>query len=320
MSKKAVPQSTTNQIKRDIIFGVGYGQPPRHSQFKKGQSGNPKGRPRKAKETFIPAGLVDGSNAAILSRVLNEPVIVSKNGRRRKITKAEAIQHNQEKLAFAGSILATRDLQRQLEGEDARRARVIEEDHARWDDYLVRRASDIAKAEARGHPPSRFWIEPEDILFRRGKLVEVRGPLKQEEVKVFEIFAKFIQVLMIEDFGRRLFGRQSAEQDNLESLALITITQFLPKRLERECLTFLDNLYDDPCFLWGPFERQRIATWQRLNWKMPKSFLAPITQSFSPAALQNLKEITASTRELMAARAAFSGKPRRYRARKPELT
>ena len=31
------------------VFNVGYGKPPRHSQFKPGQSGNPKGRPRKRK-------------------------------------------------------------------------------------------------------------------------------------------------------------------------------------------------------------------------------------------------------------------------------
>ena len=30
-------------------YEVGYGRPPRTSQFKKGQSGNPKGRPKGAK-------------------------------------------------------------------------------------------------------------------------------------------------------------------------------------------------------------------------------------------------------------------------------
>ena len=31
-------------------YNVGYGKPPKASQFKKGQSGNPKGRPKKVKE------------------------------------------------------------------------------------------------------------------------------------------------------------------------------------------------------------------------------------------------------------------------------
>lgn len=34
---------------------VGYGRPPKSSQFRKGQSGNPNGRPRKKKETHLTA-------------------------------------------------------------------------------------------------------------------------------------------------------------------------------------------------------------------------------------------------------------------------
>ena len=30
-------------------YEIGYGKPPKHIQFKKGQSGNPKGRPKKPK-------------------------------------------------------------------------------------------------------------------------------------------------------------------------------------------------------------------------------------------------------------------------------
>ena len=59
---------------------VGYRNPPRHTRFTKGQSGNPRGRPPGAKNL-----------KTLLSDALNEFVIVSENGGRRKITKREAI-------------------------------------------------------------------------------------------------------------------------------------------------------------------------------------------------------------------------------------
>ena len=63
----------------DTEYKVGYGKPPRHSRFKKGEpSANPRGRPRKN----LAALLVDG---------LNKPVTVTENGRRRKGTVREAV-------------------------------------------------------------------------------------------------------------------------------------------------------------------------------------------------------------------------------------
>ena len=61
-------------------YEVGYGKPPRNTQFKKGQSGNPRGRPSGSKNL-----------ATLVSVALNEPVIVVENGGRKKITKREAI-------------------------------------------------------------------------------------------------------------------------------------------------------------------------------------------------------------------------------------
>lgn len=58
---------------------VGYGKPPQHTRFKKGQSGHPAGRPKGA------LNLATG-----LERALKEQVIVNEHGRRRTITKFEA--------------------------------------------------------------------------------------------------------------------------------------------------------------------------------------------------------------------------------------
>jgi len=61
-------------------YQVGYGKPPRHTRFKRGQSGNPRGRPRESKN--LPT---------LLTEALNERVIVAENEGRRKITKREVI-------------------------------------------------------------------------------------------------------------------------------------------------------------------------------------------------------------------------------------
>ena len=63
----------------DTEYKVGYGKPPLHTRFRKGEpSANPRGRRRKN----LAALLVDG---------LNKPVTVNENGRRRKGTVREAV-------------------------------------------------------------------------------------------------------------------------------------------------------------------------------------------------------------------------------------
>jgi hypothetical protein len=59
---------------------VGTGRPPLHTRFRKGQSGNPGGRSKKKLH-------------ALLADALNEPVFVTVDGERRKITKREAVVH-----------------------------------------------------------------------------------------------------------------------------------------------------------------------------------------------------------------------------------
>jgi len=59
---------------------VGYGKPPKHSRFKPGQSGNPRGRPRKNR-----------SIESMIKRELDLTIAITEGGRELRISKREAI-------------------------------------------------------------------------------------------------------------------------------------------------------------------------------------------------------------------------------------
>lgn len=61
-------------------YSIGYGKPPRSHRFQPGQSGNPKGRPKGAKNT-----------ATLLREILDRRIKVRTGGTPRKITVREAI-------------------------------------------------------------------------------------------------------------------------------------------------------------------------------------------------------------------------------------
>jgi hypothetical protein len=77
-------------------YAVGYGRPPVATRFRPGQSGNPRGRPKRARNL-----------AAIVAAALGEPVAVNENGRRRLITKLEAAVKQLVNRAAAGDTRVT---------------------------------------------------------------------------------------------------------------------------------------------------------------------------------------------------------------------
>jgi hypothetical protein len=78
-------------------YEVGYGKPPRNTQFQKGVSGNPKGRPKKT---------LDFDHA--LLRESRVSVTLNENGRRLRITKHELLLRQLLNKAIGGNISAAR--------------------------------------------------------------------------------------------------------------------------------------------------------------------------------------------------------------------
>ena len=76
-------------------YEVGFSKPPRSTQFKPGQSGNPAGRPHGAKNF-----------ATALEDELRAPVTVTENGKRKRISKREVIAKHLVNKAASGDLKA----------------------------------------------------------------------------------------------------------------------------------------------------------------------------------------------------------------------
>lgn len=122
-------------------YEVGYRKPPMHSQFTKGQSGNPKGRAKGTKN--LKTDLMEELAEQILLREGNRPLKLSKQRAMVKSLIAKAIKGDTRAANLVLNIV-WRVLEKE-QGED-QTADLAAEDHAILDDW-IRRNSDNGKGD-----------------------------------------------------------------------------------------------------------------------------------------------------------------------------
>ncbi len=126
-------------------YEVGFGKPPKSGQFKKGQSGNPKGRPRDSKNL-----------KTIMLRELSEKVTIKEGSKTRTLNRLEGIVKALTNSALHGKLgaivklLEMLERLQQTEATSAEPAPLSEADKELFDDFLLELAKGMLKREEDG--------------------------------------------------------------------------------------------------------------------------------------------------------------------------
>lgn len=115
----------TNDRENKKEYEVGYKRPPREHQFKPGQSGNPKGRPKKNK-----------SFSEDIKDEMNELIQIQEQGKLKKITKQTALVKRVVTDALSGKTSAIKLLFQILSSKDFE-VKDLEEDLSQEDQTIL---------------------------------------------------------------------------------------------------------------------------------------------------------------------------------------
>jgi hypothetical protein len=114
-------------------YAVGYGRPPKHTRFKPGYSGNPKGRPKGTKNL-----------KADLMEELSERISVSEGGKSKKLSKQRALLKSLAAKAIKGDARAINILLNlivrvlEVAAEERESDLISEDDLAILDNFMAR--------------------------------------------------------------------------------------------------------------------------------------------------------------------------------------
>tara|TARA_R110002110_G_scaffold186938_1_gene394260 strand:+ start:2522 stop:3454 length:933 start_codon:yes stop_codon:yes gene_type:complete len=171
----------------DKEYPVGYGKPPAEHRFRKGQSGNPKGRPRKQNKQPETLGFRDMPLAGYLEKEAFRPLTLMENGKSIEIPASQAILRSIMVDGVKGNRLAKKQAYQLLRQEEKAVEDRVLKNFLYYEELKSEYEKVLAKYAEKGIEPPRLYPHPDDILLDRAKLkVYVLGPLNKDSATPYE--------------------------------------------------------------------------------------------------------------------------------------
>ncbi|MGB9364734.1 MAG: DUF5681 domain-containing protein [Xanthobacteraceae bacterium] len=217
------------RVKRAVLFGEN-NDPPRNSgQFKKGQSGNPKGRPKKPD--------LGGRSVDALVLAEGDRLIPVREGQNTsELTEIAAVIRKQYAIALSGNAYAQKHVIQRRDWAELRKRERIARDIEVWEKYVHETRQAMAQAKAKGEPMPEPLPHPDDIIINYEEGVSCIGPMNEKQLEGVKKLVRMRDTLIMQHALDEKLWKVDYTCDPLQGpgtawLAALWVDQkFVPKR------------------------------------------------------------------------------------------
>ncbi|WP_292530170.1 DUF5681 domain-containing protein [Methylocystis sp.] len=236
-SERLFSDEMVDRLKRAITFGEPISTSPKSTRFQKGQSGNPKGRPKKTSSSPFHPRIEPQPIQELILEEAERGVTIREGDSVSVIPAKQALIRALQNAALKGNPHALRTSTLLHERIEREKAIEIKAENEFWEAYQQKCREEIKEAESKGAAPPMHLPHPDDIVIRYGKPPLFKGPTTEAELKDLEERIKIMQAFIMQTaINERCAppeeaekGRQCAEAATI-FVALLNLT--LPKRLQ----------------------------------------------------------------------------------------
>jgi hypothetical protein len=172
---------------------VGYRNPPAEHRFRKGQSGNPNGRPRKKK---LQVALREGTHGPserpgnqLLLAEAYRPVVLREGDKVIEMPAIQAVFRAMNVAAMKGNRLTQKMVAEMVANVEEEHRKLQQSYFETMVTYKMECEREIARCRSRGLPEPTFVPHPDDVVIDyRAGTVRIEGPLSPEDKAKWDSF------------------------------------------------------------------------------------------------------------------------------------